>query len=93
MKELTNYQVVSKEKERQERINNAAIKLTETGNRKHLQTLMDLDLTEKEINNLVERQIFNRVAPQDVRMLMNKAGKVTKRGERAAQGLFNFRRD
>ena len=93
MEELTNYQVVSKEKERQERIDNAAIKLTETGNRKHLQTLMDLDLTEKEINNLVERQIFNRVAPQDVRMLMNKAGKVTKRGERAAQGLFNFRRD
>ena len=93
MEELTNYQVVSKEKERQERIDNAAIKLTETGNRKHLQTLMDLDLTDKEINNLVERQIFNRVAPQDVRMLMNKAGKVTKRGERAAQGLFNFRRD
>ena len=94
MKELVNFNVTSREKVRQTRIDDAAIKFVETKNPKHLQTLVDIGATEKEILSKIDQEIYNRLVPLDVRMIFNKQGKpIQGRGTRAATGLFKFRRE
>ena len=92
--EQVNYNITTKEKARQKRIDDAAIKFVETGNQKHLQTLIDMQASDEEITSNIEQEEYNRLVPFRIRMVFNKNGKeIQGRGTRAAVGLSQFKRD
>jgi len=86
------FQVAEDEKNLTAKKDRLGVRLVETGDPKYAKQMAELGMTAKEMEDKIGLEVFNRVVPQDVRLMLNKNGKIQRgKGQRAAQGLFNFR--
>jgi len=89
--EQRDFETAEKEQNLSAKKDRAGVLYVETGNPKFIDKMVELGMTEKQIVSKIELELHNRLTPQEIRLIANKAGKVVKgSGERKAIQLFKF---
>lgn len=90
--DAVDFQVAEDEKNLTAKKDRLGVRFSETGDVRYVKQMAELGMTKKEIEDKIGLEVYNRVIPQEIRLMINKNGKMQKgRGVRAAQGLFNFK--
>lgn len=89
MDELVNFNETMKEDYRKKKIEKNMMLLAETGEEQYLNTLAEMGVTKKQIEQRLETLYENKKIPLTIRRLMDKN---KERQQRTVQGLFNFGR-
>jgi hypothetical protein len=84
------YEQLLKDQNKQSQIKSASSMFTETLNPKYLNKMIDLGMTDKEIENKIGTEVYNKVVAGEIRAIRNKGGTINKN---AAKDRIPFMRN
>ena len=84
------YEQLLKDQNKQSQIKSASSMFTETLNPKYLDKMIDLGMTDKEIENKIGTEVYNKVVAGEIRAIRNKGGTINKN---AAKDRIPFMRN
>jgi uncharacterized membrane-anchored protein YhcB (DUF1043 family)/5-hydroxyisourate hydrolase-like protein (transthyretin family) len=76
------YEQLLKDQNKQSQIKSASSMFTETLNPKYLNKMIDLGMTDKEIENKIGTEVYNKVVAGEIRAIRNKGGTINKNAAR-----------